>query len=315
MRIIVLMCVLCCGSLAAQASVNVSGSATTTTDRFVLLNVDFGSTAQTLQLEVGIAATTGTAGLRIVLRDLDAYAANTATSTWTSGFSFDTSPINISHTTASYSGVRQFMLQVNPFQDGNVQFAGTVTANALPTGAITIADQNSFTTSNFEPAQKIFDRMIRYGVFTSSTINIVRDFDVDFGATTQAVTFGMEASSLGSGTVRVFDVTSDVSELHTFVLPGTGVHRFNVTTGQRSGTVRLRVQIEPDGGAYGWTLVFPQEAPVLGNVSGTGGGSSGPTGGGGGGSSGCTAGAPGVPLLIGVLGLVAIRLRRRVAGG
>jgi hypothetical protein len=63
---------------AAQATIPITGSVIGTGQRAHLVSVDFGGTAQSVQLDLAIQATSGTSGLNAAIFDLEELAANGA---------------------------------------------------------------------------------------------------------------------------------------------------------------------------------------------------------------------------------------------
>jgi hypothetical protein len=101
---------LACG-LSAQAY-NFSGTVADDQARFILLDVDFGGTAQSIDITVTAQATGGASGLDVDLIDMDELALNGSAAAIESDFDAGTGTITLMMTTPMYSGVHQFVLDI-----------------------------------------------------------------------------------------------------------------------------------------------------------------------------------------------------------
>lgn len=295
--------------LAAQADVAITGSGNENSYRAYLVDVDFGATPQALQLDLTLDVTSGNGGLYATLTDLDGLAAQGSAGFEVEQQAIATAQLTLSLTTAVHSGVRQVMIYVTTTTSGTTDFDGALECATLSAGDLTLVNETTLG-QNYEPVQFVFDREARYAA-ASQGAEITREFDVDFGATPQAVTFYAEAGALGDGTITVFDVTGGaMDQLGSETGSGIWESTDNYTTTARDGIVRLRVRIQPSsGGIFVWRLVFPSSVSVAGNASANdhkpkSGSSS---------SSGCTAASGGAALLMPALAIL-VGMRRRRAG-
>jgi hypothetical protein len=287
----------------------VLGLASLTNEEAFLINVNFGGSAQSIDLTLNIAAVTGTSGLAVTFTDYDRLAASGTVDAEVAGTDPATGTISLTLTTPAYDGVHQFKVSVRPATPTGISpFAGTVSA-ALPAGSITLGGHVSAGTDT-EPIQMLFDREVRYAALTPTAFTpIVREFEVDFGATAHAETFFAEGGSLGPGQVMVAELIPGGGENAFPALSGTvaWLNNANYTTTSRSGKVRFRVTLTP-GMALpsGWRCVFGPDSSIKGTPpmlpppgTDTGGDKDSP---------GCTAGAGIAPLPL--LALAARRRRR-----
>ncbi|MCA8916592.1 MAG: hypothetical protein KDB90_14395 [Planctomycetes bacterium] len=298
-------------SVQAQASVNITGTVPDDRSHLILVEVDFGSTSQSLTLDVSIAATGGTSGLDVDLVDLDELAASgSATGTMNAADS-GTGTIVINMTTPSYSGVHQFALEVETdAANGPSPYSGTFSCATLTAGAIVKAGSKSW--PYVDGYTVFFGRASRLVTTTSSAGTTSRDVVCEFGSVAQAATFYVQGLSFfDDGTIDVYEVLSGGTEslLGTLTLnTGTGwEEENNFTTSARSGTVTIRLKITTaltSSAFYAWNVVVPNTVAI----------SSGGSGGGGGGGGGCsTEGGTGLSMLalLGIISLVGVAVRLR----
>ncbi|MCG3184378.1 MAG: hypothetical protein ICCCNLDF_02498 [Planctomycetes bacterium] len=307
----VLSAVILCNSLSAQASINLSGTVPDDRSFMYLVEVDFGSTPQSVTLDVSIGATSGTSGIDISLIDLDELAANGTTNGVLSGSNAGTTPVVLNMTTPSYSGVHQFVVEVETdAANGPSPFTGTFACSTLTAGTIVLAGSAVWP---FQDGYTVFfNRAARFVTTTNAAGTYTRDVVCDFGTMAQAATFWVQGLSFfADGTVEVYEVLSGGTEnlLGTLNMnSGTGYEEEgNFTTSARSGPVTIRLKIITTLAStefYAWTIVMPSFV----SVSAPGGG-----GGGGGDDGGCsTGGTPGLGLLlIGMLAALGLGARLR----
>ena len=306
MRFICFMLVVLCGSsLAAQASIPLSGTVSGTDQRAQIVSVDFGAAPQSLQLDVSIAATSGTSGLGCGLFDLEAVAATGTAGAVEFGDDTGTGTITYSLTTGTYSGVVEFMVVTATESGlGTSPYTGTLSCATLSTGDITAGSTQTIA-NPMNSTVNVLGRL-RIGNRTLTGVH-TEEFDVDFGSSAQSITFFMQGRGDASGSIEIVELDSGGSPLTPFSVSGTGswFNEGNPTSTSRSGIVRFRLTATPSAaGEFDWTLIFPMSVTV-----GGGGG-----GGGGDDDEGCSTGEEtnlawlGLLALLGVLG-VAARLR------
>ena len=293
-----LLSVLLAGALSAQGSVNLGGSVNEDEQDFFLLEVDFGSTAQTITITVSIAATGGAAGLDVTLVDLDELCANGSALGIDSDFDPGTGTITLTMT-PNRSGVSEFAVSVATDDAGTSPYAGTFSVDA---GSATLSTSATYPFV-LGVQQTFLARAQRFLLEAQAAINITQDFVIDVGATARTVQFYVESIAFGSGSFLVYEIDANGTEqlLTTLV----GFDEANPTTSMRSGQVRLRIRtVAGSSGLYAWTCAMPTGVVVLGAYKSGGGGKK---------DEGCVAvaGAPLMPGALALAGLAAFRRRRR----
>lgn len=250
--------------LSAQATLPVNGTVTGDEALF-LLDIDFGGSASTAVVTLSISGDSATEGLDVFLADLDAFAATGPATTTDSSSDAGTGTINLSVTSASYTGVHQFIVSVKSFTGvGNVNFTGTVAAATLATGAITLADTESFDTDDLPLVKRLFDRaFIAVGGVDSSGTPIFEEFLLDFGGTAHTATFSLIGEGDVAGTLDVVEVLANgtLSTIGALTGAAAGWDDFTtVTTSSRSGIVRIRIVADTPNLDFKWSVILPTNA-------------------------------------------------------
>lgn len=304
---LILLIALFMPSLAAQVTLNISGNVPDDQEDFFLVSINFGSTPQSIALQLDISATSGTAGLEVDLIDLEELCvAGEAAGTvedWDAG----TGLITLNMTTGTYSGIVEFGITVVTDSAGNSPYTGTLTAASLSAGDLVLTSTQTLDYSNLEFYARIFDRGARQlREHAAGAATTTRDIRVDFGAVPQSVQFWVQGIGFGDGSIEVLEVGTGGATTLLDTLTGTGVwsDEGNLTSSTRSGVVTFRIRmITAAAGVSGYTIIMPQTVSVLKNKSGGGGGDDG----------GCsTSGSPSAWLgLLSVLGLMALSMRLR----
>lgn len=286
------------GVLCAQTSVNVTGNVGDTEEDFYLYNVDFGGASQTIDLTLTIAATSGTSGLAADLVDLEEMCLNGSATGVLSDFDAATGTITIMMS-ATYTGVVQFALSIaTDSENGPSPYTGTLAASA---GTIAAAGSQTFTIV-FETQQTLLGRAQRFLTNPLAGGVITRDFTVNFGAAAHAVTFYAQSVVFGNATFSFYEISAAGAELLLGTL--TDDDEANLTTGSRSGSVRIRVRINAtNANPKIWTCVFPGTVTVTGAASSGGGGKD---------KDGCVAGSGSAALPAALAFLFAAVRRRRM---
>lgn len=257
---------LAAGALNAQATENLNGTVPDDADHVYLIEVDFGGAASSITLTLNISATSGTSGLDVALVDLDELAQNGSATGVQSDFDAGTGLITLTMVTPSYSGVRQFSVNIGTdSSNGSSPYTGTLATNDLPPGAIVEAGLRVW--PYVSGYSVIFDRAARNVIENTAPGTFTRDVSLDFGAGTQAATFYVQSFSFFSdGTVQVFEIDTGGAEvlLGTLTLnSGTGwEEEANLTTSARTGPVTIRVRVNAADVLYFWTLVVPDFVTV-----------------------------------------------------
>ena len=267
MRImLVLLAVLCAGAVSAQATFNVGGTVAANTQDFLVVDIDFATSATPLAVTLSISGNSGTDGLDVFLGDLDAMAATGFTGTVDQGSDAGTGTINLSVTSASYTGVHQFAISINSDSGGGpVTYSGTLTVAALSSGAITQAETNSWSPNGLTEVNRLFSRAIQanWGVDSTGTPQPM-EFLVDFGSVAQSITFAVTGDGNITGDLEVLEVLADGSTSSLGTLSGTSSWNDDgtFTTSSRSGVVRIRVLADTANMNFDWTAILPSTASV-----------------------------------------------------
>ncbi|MCB9935660.1 MAG: hypothetical protein H6840_08190 [Planctomycetes bacterium] len=299
-------------TLSAQAVLNLDDVLFKDTELEQMFTVDFGSTAQGIQLDLSVSAKSGGYGIAVSLIDLDELAANGVIGTIVSGSDPGTGTVNISLTTAAYSGVVEFMLTARPFSNGYTEFTGTLSCTGLPTGAITAGAKGYGTWPGYGLSQAFMFRGVQLATDNAAAAS---PYEIDFGSVAQSVTFNAHLWGTGDATAEVFEVDDQGAQtlLTTLTVTGTGSDDSNPTTSSRSGIVTFYYKITTStSSAFQLRCIFPSGTSMHYWQSRGPAGGSGPCD-----TCGCAVGSSSRSLVVFLSALAAfcaaLRLRKRLA--
>lgn len=259
-RLIAMALILACaGGLAAQATLNITGTAQTGNENLHLVNIDFGGSATTTNVTLAISGNSATEGLQVFMGDLDQMAATGAGTD--NGSAPDTTTINLTITSGNYTGVHQFIVSVQSGTGtGPVNYTGTLTAVSIPTG-VTAAGTQVVTEASVPPVKRYFDRAVNgTDEVNSSGDTVSQEFLVNFGAVAQSITFHFFAEASLMGSIDIYEVLANGTLSPIGTLSGATdpwSDSMNVSTSSRSGMVRLHVECSDADSIFDWVVILP----------------------------------------------------------
>lgn len=266
-------------ALAAQATLNISGDVPDDQEDFFLVSINFGSTPQSIALQLDISATSGTAGLEADLLDLEVVCTSGEAAGTVEDWDAGTGLITLNMTTGTYSGIVEFGITVVTDGTGSSPYSGTLTAPSLSAGDLVLTSTQTLDYGNLEFYARIFDRGARQlREHAAGAATTTREIRVDFGAVPQSVQFWVQGIGFGDGSIEVLEVGTGGATTLLDTLTGTGVwsDEGNLTSSTRSGVVTFRIRmITAAAGVSGYTILMPQSVTVLKTKSGGGGGEDG----------------------------------------
>ena len=261
----VMLAVLFAASVGAQDTLNVSGTVQDNAENYHLIDIDFGTTPQSISLSLAINATGGTSGLDVSLVDLDELALNGTATSIDSADDPGTGVINVSLTTPTYSGVHQFIVLVSTdAANGPSPYSGTLTSPDLNAGDMV---QTGFQVHVPGPGYfTLLGRSAVFGQDVNAAVTVSRTVQIDFGTTPQAITFWIQGVGFADGEVEVYEVPESGTPTLLGSVSGTGFWEVddNFTTSTRTGVVTLRMDIIASAASiYAWRIVTPGTVAIL----------------------------------------------------
>lgn len=266
--LLVLSMLLLGGTLDAQvvATLNITGTFDADERSYHLIAADFGAAPIAATFTLSVSGNSATAGLDDFIMDRDAVAILNSPTGQDSGSDPGTGMINLTVTTPAYTGIKHFVLGFSGDMNGAAGYAGVLESADLPPGALT----QLLAEAHPEPAS---DLDIILGVAASANITavsaapLVQEFQVDFGAVAQDVTFLFRGEGDDTGQMTVYEILGDGSPqaLHA---PAGGSGSWGSTfillqSSLRSGLVRFRVESTANAVMDGnWSAIFPSSATL-----------------------------------------------------
>jgi hypothetical protein len=307
------------GALCAQATAATSGSVNAGYTIVQRVQVDFGSTAKSLVIDM-TATTASAQGIDVELLDVEAQVAMSPSSAYITLASAGSSNVLLS--AGPYSGMADFYVTVTTFGGGAADYA--VGLSCMGAADMQVVGSKVSINGN---ASQIFTELptrafYHYGEFQNGG-NVSREFKVDFGSTPQSIQFVLDYSSFwGLDGLAVFEKTGSSVETQIYTSGGfAGGGLVGITTGSHTGVVTFRVQMTVNawGDDVEWTATVPRSVTTAGTNGGSssgggGGGKLSPSSSSGGGGGGCAAAHSGIVVpSLALLGLLVMSLRRRRA--
>lgn len=260
-------------ALGAQDTLNITGTVQDDAENYHLIDINFGTTPQSIALSLAINATGGTSGLDVSLVDLDELALAGTVTSIDGGSDPGTGVINLSLTPPVYSGIHQFIVLVSTDDiNGPSPYSGTLTSPDLNAG-----DMVQAALQVHVPRPGYFTLLGRSAVFgqdVNAAVTISRTVQIDFGAVPQAITFWIQGVGFADGEVEVYEIPETGTPALLGSVSGTGFWEAedNLTTTARSGVVTLRMDIIASAASiYAWRIVTPGTVSVLAPQGGGGG--------------------------------------------
>jgi hypothetical protein len=267
-RLLVLfVALLTAGALSAQATLQVTGTVRDDRRDFILVDIDFGSTPQSVTVSLSIAAAPGGSGLWVDLIDLDDLAATGDIDAADDGQHHDAGTIDLEVTTATYTGLRQVMIAIMADDFGSPSnYSGTLTVSDVAQGDVSMVGK---VTQNLQTTglRFVFDRYVMNLFMFGSSSDRDRNLRFDFGDTPQTMTFYVEAVASGPAEVNVYEIPESGSPILLGTMSGgpfVWADYDNFTTSARTGQVTIRVTTSgSSGNACIWSIVAPSTSPLV----------------------------------------------------
>ncbi len=256
-----------CSPLAAQATLNFTGSIDDVHTRVHKIQLDYGSAAQPLTLNLQVS-TTSADGVEVDLIDLTSQLAlfpNTAeVSLSTSGTDSEVL------VTPARSGIHEFFLTIDAYWFGTSAYNIALSVNGVVQSQL-VGSGPQDVSHNSGVLSTVHSRAFAYyGDYFSGGKDVVR-FKVNFGAVAQAVSAAFE-----------FDPGFDITGLRvyeegaggdTLLYSASGLifgGLVSLDTTPRSGEVIFRVEadINSNGSVLEWSVLFPATTTPIGRVGG-----------------------------------------------